>query len=448
MPGYQVGADGKVKNSGVVMNAAERARIAENRGMGHGAIIDKELADAGHSQQYRDSLDKLSQARLQEGLGQANRQMAAQSVARGSSPLAQRMAVMQGGANAMQATNASAQFAQQADMAGAQMAQGAQQMRLNTLMQQEAFEQQERDRYAQLAIAKMQKPGGGSSVGDVLGGMGTAAAGAAMLFSDVTNKEGIVPMGGQGGYQAPTYQSPVVQTTSAEAPSIEQQGQGVGGIFSGLGQMFGSDEHSKTIIASLSRENDAMRQAMEREAPRAEMGGREDIYAEMDRTPLDEAMRATPPYAYQYKPDAAAAQGQPTNTRAGIMAQDAERHPLTAAMVRDTPQGKAIDMPTAMGTNMAMTSRLAERMDRLEQQRDPNFMGPPDLDAELREAGRDARARIQKRENPSYGHWDGDAIVTSDGESTFSPDYNLAQYGMRPLSMEEQLELNRRRGGG
>ncbi len=79
---------------------------------------------------------------------------------------------------------------------------------------------------------------------------------------------------------------------------------------------------------------------------------------------LDQAFAAMPPKSFEYKPGVPGT--QPGVQQAGIIAQDAERHPLTAAMVRETPHGKAIDLGTATSLNLAANSEHSQRLRALE----------------------------------------------------------------------------------
>lgn len=80
-------------------------------------------------------------------------------------------------------------------------------------------------------------------------------------------------------------------------------------------------------------------------------------------------MDALTPYAYHYKPES----GQdPSKQRYGIMAQDLERTPMGASVVNDTPQGKQIDVPQAVGVSLASLANVNQRVRALEGNRARN----------------------------------------------------------------------------
>lgn len=74
-------------------------------------------------------------------------------------------------------------------------------------------------------------------------------------------------------------------------------------------------------------------------------------------------------YEYRYKPDFAAAVGEDTAPRAGIMAQELEQSPNPAlrSAVINTPMGKAIEPKRALSANLAMSAGLDKRLSRIEQ---------------------------------------------------------------------------------
>ncbi len=120
-------------------------------------LMGSAIQDSGYARQYRESLDELSRKRLQEGLGDTQRAMASQAMARGSSPLAARAAVYAGGQAGMQATNQNAQQTAQADMAGAQLAQQQKQLEMQGIaaimqQQQAAAQMANQRRLAQMGI--------------------------------------------------------------------------------------------------------------------------------------------------------------------------------------------------------------------------------------------------------------------------------------------------------
>lgn len=78
---------------------------------------------------------------------------------------------------------------------------------------------------------------------------------------------------------------------------------------------------------------------------------------------LDQSMQAQRPYTFEYMPGAG-----PAGRRGGVMAQDLERTRLGAATVRNTPQGKMVDVGQLGGLNAAQIGRLNERVRKLEEQ--------------------------------------------------------------------------------
>lgn len=231
---------------------------------------------------------------------------------------------------------------------------------------------------------------------------GTAAStvGSAMMFmSDVSNKTDIAPidsgaktvgglgaaLGSFGGAlqgKGATYAAPMpMRGSSADAkpamraPAAQPLGQGqvdltgvdptsVGyqrfspqaapGIVTPAGfQMdFGgpvSDERSKQKIASLS---DALMrsQAAMYNAP----------------SPIQETLRTTQPYAFNYKPGYGEDPGQ---RHVGIMAQDLEKTPAGSTLVKEGPKGKMIDGKQAVGFNLAAAADLQKQIDALKAER-------------------------------------------------------------------------------
>lgn len=82
----------------------------------------------------------------------------------------------------------------------------------------------------------------------------------------------------------------------------------------------------------------------------------------------DAAANALKPVTYEYKPEARA-MGMPGGRVAGIIAQDAERAPLSKTMVDDTPQGKMVDQVKATSLALALVGRMNERLRALEGKR-------------------------------------------------------------------------------
>lgn len=67
-------------------------------------------------------------------------------------------------------------------------------------------------------------------------------------------------------------------------------------------------------------------------------------------------------YAFNYKPEAGE---DPSQRRYGVMAQDLERTPMGASIVRDTPDGKMVDTRMASGVTLAAVSDLQRQIDEM-----------------------------------------------------------------------------------
>jgi hypothetical protein len=74
------------------------------------------------------------------------------------------------------------------------------------------------------------------------------------------------------------------------------------------------------------------------------------------------------PYAFKYKPGTGM---DPNEQHYGVMAQDLERSPMGASLVRDTPDGKMVDTKKATMANMAAATDLHDRVKALEMSRSP-----------------------------------------------------------------------------
>jgi hypothetical protein len=71
-------------------------------------------------------------------------------------------------------------------------------------------------------------------------------------------------------------------------------------------------------------------------------------------------LRAIKPSAFEYKDDSAGAE------RHGVIAQDLARSKIGRSLVVDTPKGKAVAVPAAVGAMLAAMSDLNRRLDRME----------------------------------------------------------------------------------
>lgn len=137
-----------------------------------------------------------------------------------------------------------------------------------------------------------------------------------------------------------------------------------------------SDERSKQKIASLS---DALMrsQAAMYNSPAA-VGGPSPMAAQADMlaasqaamygapSPIQETLRTTQPYAFNYKPGYGEDPGQ---RHVGIMAQDLEKTPAGSTLVKEGPKGKMIDGKQAVGFNLAAAADLQKQIDALKAER-------------------------------------------------------------------------------
>lgn len=119
---------------------------------------------------------------------------------------------------------------------------------------------------------------------------------------------------------------------TAAAADAQRDAAIIGGLSSGIAAL-ASDERKKTDIS--------------------------DSEAE-----IAEFMSKTKPYQFKYKdPDEA---GAAPGKRYGVMAQDLERSKVGKSLVRDTPNGKYIDGPQAIGAILATLSAMNKRIEGME----------------------------------------------------------------------------------
>ena len=76
---------------------------------------------------------------------------------------------------------------------------------------------------------------------------------------------------------------------------------------------------------------------------------------------VDEMLDKLKPYKFKYKN-----RKHGGGERVGIMAQDLERSKMGKILVKDTPEGKAIDVKNAIGAVMASQARIMEKLKKLE----------------------------------------------------------------------------------
>lgn len=152
-----------------------------------------------------------------------------------------------------------------------------------------------------------------------------------------------------------------------------------------------SDAHSKDAIASLSAENSALKAAAGHAADYVKGGGvvGEGVRAgarvaenagvqpgflrgsEGQPSAPEQFMDTLKPYAFNYK---AGTPGEdPKQRYAGVMAQDVEKSPMGATFVKDTPQGKKLDIQHGFGTALAALGDLNQRLKQVEGSKAPEF---------------------------------------------------------------------------
>lgn len=199
--------------------------------------------------------------------------------------------------------------------------------------------------------------------GKSVGGMIAAAGGAAAMMSDMRSKDDIVPM-------APMAPSQPYAPATYQPPSDGGGGGGMAGIGSMMGGMM-SDERSKDRIRELEgalaqSQRDAT--AIRGTAIEYPMASPTAIASGL-ATPSGsrEALAPVQPYEYRYKPGVAAAIGEDTAPRTGVMAQDLERSPYFRDAVATGPDGyKRIDPQRLLSGTAAATAGLDKRLRLLE----------------------------------------------------------------------------------
>lgn len=88
----------------------------------------------------------------------------------------------------------------------------------------------------------------------------------------------------------------------------------------------------------------------------------------MRRNPLDEAASVgLKPFTYRYKSPHDEPRSAPTGHEyAGVMAQNLEKHPLTAQTVQHTPAGLKVEIPSMVSLLSGMAGRHHDRLDEHE----------------------------------------------------------------------------------
>jgi hypothetical protein len=80
-------------------------------------------------------------------------------------------------------------------------------------------------------------------------------------------------------------------------------------------------------------------------------------------TPSQQMMNTIEPYAYRYKQGVPGE--DPSRQNYGVMAQDLQKTPMGASVVRETPDGKMIDVPKAVGVQFAAQADLQDQINEL-----------------------------------------------------------------------------------
>src|SRR5690606_36225092 len=135
-----------------------------------------------------------------------------------------------------------------------------------------------------------------------------------------------------------------------------------GSVIGGTALM-ASDRRSKEQIQSLAEENDALKRTL------AALSG--PTTGELDEIGRDAiaTIRQAPGYTYRYTdPDAP---GRAPGLQAGPMAQDLEKTPLGASLVREAPDGtKMVDAGRAGLTALAAASEQQRELDRVREEQE------------------------------------------------------------------------------
>lgn len=348
-PGYTMN-----KNAGYVGGdyGASQAELAR-----YGAQADASRAGIGQFQgQYGQGVGLQNQARMDQRGGLAMTADAAnmyRQMAMGQGPSLAQQQLQQGlqQAQAQQASMAAGARGGGANLAAAQMAASSQMGQQSAMANQQAAQIR-----AQEQIAAMQGYGGlagqygqqaGAMRGQDLGYAGMAQSGMgmqqqeALAYERMRQGQQLAELGAQSGLE----QGQGQLATTTQGQISEQTGgsaKGGGGLFGGiLGGLAGvmSDVRAKKNIA----------------------------YGGADALGAVDKLKA---YTYDYK-DPRMGQGR----QIGVMAQDLERSPAGARAVIETPQGKAINGPAALGLSLASIAALKDKVDALEAEQSGGWAG-------------------------------------------------------------------------
>jgi hypothetical protein len=345
------------------LGRVQTGRIDQSRGNSLG--LQNQLALAASGQGGPSAAQQQLQAGTQAGLRQ---QLAMAASARGGAAQ-QAAARRQGMANAAmqqgQASNeAAALRAREQQAAQAQLAGLSTQQQQVDLGEQEAnLQAQTQNNQQRMEIAQGNAKGKQGVVGSIM----SAAGG--LLMSDIRGKESIQPMTGYEQAQQfapaalPSRPEPVQQAPQQQAAPAGDSG--LGGMLSGIL----SDENSKAEIRSLRSQLDAV--TKEADAMRASPPATGGVSESLRRLSTPEGSRAglapVEPYQYRYKPAAAAAYGEDTAPRAGVMAQELEESPYLRSAVVQQPNGQlGIDGSRGLSASLAAAAGLDKRLRAIE----------------------------------------------------------------------------------
>lgn len=208
-----------------------------------------------------------------------------------------------------------------------------------------------------------------SAAGGAMGGGGGGGGGA---VSDIRAKTDVQPMSG------PDWQTKLGAALRAYG---EGGGGGSGAATTAAAGAMGGGGGWASALAALSDErekeklkmSDELDQALARDygsewARELDVPKRSLVSMAADPQANRAALDNVHPYAYRYKPEAAAAFGEDTRPRVGVMAQELERSgPAGKGVVFETPGGmKALDLHRALGFSLAASAGLDKRIARLE----------------------------------------------------------------------------------
>lgn len=157
------------------------------------------------------------------------------------------------------------------------------------------------------------------------------------------------------------------QAAQTNAQLRQQNRQGwmglAGSLIGGAAMLAASDRRSKEQVRSLAEENDALKRTL------AALSG--PTTGELDEIGRDAiaTIRQAPGYTYRYTdPDAP---GRAPGLQAGPMAQDLEKTPLGASLVREAPDGtKMVDTGRAGLTALAAASEQQRELDRVREEQE------------------------------------------------------------------------------